>query len=99
MLDDLYGQGRWVLADRARRELPSDGSSVSAGGMRAGLCMFEVSTKKLCMACEDLDFLAIFFGISDDVRVFLLGFWGLAVRTEFVITVVHLCSAQTPERS
>ena len=30
--DDLYREWCWALADRARRELPSEGSNVSGGG-------------------------------------------------------------------
>ncbi len=33
-------------------------------------------TKKLCMACEDLDCLTNFLGFSDDFKVVLLGFLG-----------------------
>ncbi len=36
-LDDLYGCWYWVLAGRARRELPREVSNVSVGGMRAEL--------------------------------------------------------------
>ncbi len=34
-LDDLYGQGYRVLADRARRDLLNEGSNVPGGGTRA----------------------------------------------------------------
>ena len=35
--DDLYREWCWALADRARRELPSEGSNVSGAGRRAEL--------------------------------------------------------------
>ena len=37
LLDDLYGQGYWVLTAGARRDLLNAGSNVSGGGMRAEL--------------------------------------------------------------
>ncbi len=37
VLDDLYGQGYWVLKDGARRYLFNAGSNVSEGGMTAEL--------------------------------------------------------------
>ena len=44
--------------------------------MKAELCKFEVSTKKLDMAREDLDFLSNFLRFAGDVLVFLPGFLG-----------------------
>ena len=43
---------------------------ISENSLRPGL------TKKLCMACEDLEFLTNFLGLSDDSRVILLVFLG-----------------------